>query len=102
MTNPVRQLLLDYGAGKLGEADAITALERALVPLHAYPPAGSIHESYQREQADYQPPWTPGSWDEIDLAASDGTLTPAQALTLRAKVRAPPPVIDQYHPAEPA
>lgn len=94
--NPVQRILVDFGAGRIGEADAVAKLEKALVPRHVYPPAANVTASYERERNDYVPPITDGSADEITLALVDGTLTEAQAMALFTKVREPPPVVDKY------
>lgn len=92
-TNPVRQALADLGAGRLSPTDAITALEKSLVPVHRFAPAASIDETYLRMNADAAPPWTPGSWDEVDLAVAQGVISVEQAFTLRSKVTCPPATI---------
>lgn len=92
-TNPVRQALVDLGAGRLAITDAITTLDKALVPVRRFAPAASIDATYQRMNADALPPWTPGSFDEVDLAAAQGVITPEQAFTLRGKVQGPPATI---------
>lgn len=96
--NPARQVLLDFGAGRLGETEAVAKLEQVLVPRHVYAPAANINEAARREQQDYTPLITDGSADEIDRAACDGTLTEAQALAMFVKVKPPAPIAEVWKP----
>jgi hypothetical protein len=95
-TNPVRQLLVELGAGRVSMPEAITQLETLLVPVHRFKPADSIDETYKRMNSDVLPPWTEGSWDEVNLAAQQGVISAEQVAELRAKVEGPPPAVSDF------
>lgn len=96
--SPARQVLLDFGAGKIGETEAVAKLEQVLVPRHIYTPAATIDEAARREQQDYTPLITDGSGDEITRALCDKTLTGDQALALMHRVKEPAPVVETWKP----